>query len=202
MRQEEVIDAVQTLIKGDAASRAKIIKLFPLGLRFVLGRYPQDALAIKWDGTAEGADHIYCPRDFWKPLTVWTGLREEPVTIISPAQFAILEAQEYSGTQIFCCYSIKKGGRKQLEFIDDIGIGTAVTMRYLQSPALASVDSAPDYLADALVCWIRLMMATEKTFGIANRQYERAIKSVVPMSDVTPSAPIVGRIPRELRGGT
>jgi hypothetical protein len=203
MRQVEVIEAIQQLIRGDANTRATIVKLFPLALRFFLTRYPSYDLAIEWNGTADGADYIWCPDDFQWPLLVWTAKISEPVTVISPREFAELKARNYSSSKIFCTVMLTRQGRKKLVFIDDIGAGTRVDVWYYQKPTLISIDMVPDYYADGMIAWIRKQMAPRDIQGaeyiVASTDLKAAVSDLNAMSQANPAAEIIGRIPSNWR---
>lgn len=201
MRQAEIIDTVQSVIGGDARTRAKILKIFPVGLRFLLTRYPSYDLAIEWEGTADGTDYIYCPDDFQWPLRVWTAQRDEPVTIISPSEFADLKATDYSGSKIYCTSMRTRQGQKKMVFQDDIGVGTAVTIWYMQKAEIISIDMVPDYYADALIAWIRRHMAKSDTpeYLRAKSDFREARNDLQAMKQANPAAEIICRIPSNWR---
>lgn len=201
MKQIEIVDAVQSLIGGDARTRAKIQKLFPVGLRFFLTRYPSYDLAIEWDGTADGADYIWLPEDFQWTLRVWTSLREEPVTVLSPTEFADLKATDYSGNKIYCTPMRTRRGKRKLQFIDDIGSGTTVYIWYMQKAEIISLDMVPDYYADVMIAWLRKQLAQSDTpeYIRAKSDLKEARDDLQAMKQANPAAEIVGRIPSNWR---
>lgn len=203
MNQEDVVDAVQQVIVGDPISRPLVVKWFRLAVRFFLGRYPSHDLIVEWNGTADGADYIYCPDDFYWPSRVWTAKREEPVTVISPTEFSDLKAHGYGGSTIYCTALRTRQGRKKLVFIDDIGTGIRVDMWYYQEPSIIAIDMVPDYYTDAIVAWIRKQAALRnkksQEYIQASADLKEARGDLNAMSQANPAAELIARIPSNWR---
>jgi len=201
LSQTEVIEAVQSLIAGDAASRAQLVKLFPLGVRFLMTRYPMQELVSMNDNlSADGDDWAWCPDDFDRPVVLWTAKQEKAVDIITPTQFGTLLAQDYSGTEYFACLYVDTSGRYFFKFIPNIGTGTAITLHYLQKPSVMSADFAPDYLAEALILWLKMMVTKDKGEKIlARKDFRKSTDDLVAMQEATPGETIRGIIPADYR---
>lgn len=204
MNQSDVVDAVQQVIVGDPISRPLVVKWFRLAVLFFLSRYPSFDLSVEWNGTADGSDYIYCPDDFQWAFRVWTTLKDEPVSIISPTEFAELKARKYSSSKIFCTVMRTRGGRKKLVFIDDIGAGTRVDMWYYQTPTIISIDMIPDYYTDVIVAWIRKQAALRnkksQEYIQARADLKEARGDLSAMSQANPAAEIITYLASEWRG--
>jgi len=199
--QTEIIDAVQSLIAGDAASRAKLAKLLPLSVRFLMTRYPmQELVSINDTLTADGDDWVWCPDDFDRPVVLWTAKQEKPVTIITPTQFGSLLAQGYSGREYFACLYTDLSGRRFFKFVPNVDTGTAITLHYLQTPSITSADFAPAYLAEALIFWLKMMVTTDKAEKVlARKDFRESTDDLVAMQQATPGETIRGILPADYR---